>query len=72
MSYRGSPTPPERVASVTPLLPERHGSWVATGEGTSSCNLSISDLAERLESESLLRTHRSDLANLDFAAADRG
>jgi hypothetical protein len=54
------------VSSVTHVRSEGHYTWVATAEGASFCNLSITDLAERLGS-SFLRIHRSYLANLDFA-----
>ena len=46
---------------------EGHYSWVHTAQGSSFCNLNIGDLAERLDSASFLRIHRSYLANLAFA-----
>jgi DNA-binding LytR/AlgR family response regulator len=55
------------VTSVTHIRSEGHYTWVSTAEGSSFCNLTIGDLAERLEGASFLRIHRSYLANLDFA-----
>ena len=52
---------------VTCIRSEGHCTWVSTAQGSSFCNLNISDLAERLEGASFLRIHRSFLANLDFA-----
>lgn len=52
---------------VTYIRSEGHYTWVSTAQGSSFCNLNISDLAERLEGASFLRIHRSFLANLDFA-----
>lgn len=46
---------------------EGHYTWVHTAQGVSFSNLSIGDLAERLDSASFLRVHRSYLANLAFA-----
>ncbi len=46
---------------------EGHYTWVHTAQGSSFCNLNISDLAERLDSAYFLRVHRSYLANLAFA-----
>jgi hypothetical protein len=55
------------VESVTYIRAEGHYTWVCTPQGSSFCNLNISDLAERLDGESFLRIHRSYLANLEFA-----
>lgn len=55
------------VNTVTYIRAEGHYTWVGTGQGSSFCNLNISDLAERLDGDSFLRIHRSYLANLDFA-----
>ncbi|MFT3817359.1 MAG: LytTR family transcriptional regulator DNA-binding domain-containing protein [Rubrivivax sp.] len=55
------------AADVTHVRAEGHYTWVATQRGSSFCNLSISDLAERLDGESFLRIHRSYVANLDYA-----
>ncbi|MDE3012034.1 MAG: LytTR family transcriptional regulator, partial [Pseudomonadota bacterium] len=44
-----------------------HYTWVTTEEGTSFCNLNITDLEERLDSASFMRVHRSYLANLRYA-----
>ncbi len=55
------------VETVTYIRSEGHYTWVSTGQGSSFCNLNISDLAERLDGASFLRIHRSYLANLDFA-----
>jgi len=55
------------VENVTYIRSEGHYTWVSTGQGSSFCNLNISDLAERLDGASFLRIHRSYLANLDFA-----
>lgn len=46
---------------------EGHYTWVHTADGSSFCNLTISDLAERLDSVRFMRIHRSYLANLDYA-----
>ncbi|MGE0802072.1 MAG: LytTR family transcriptional regulator DNA-binding domain-containing protein [Lautropia sp.] len=55
------------VGSVTYIRAEGHYTWVSTAQGSSFCNLNISDLAERLDGESFLRIHRSYIANLDHA-----
>lgn len=55
------------VEAVTYIRAEGHYTWVSTAQGSSFCNLNISDLAERLDSESFARIHRSYLANLDHA-----
>ncbi|MES1161647.1 MAG: LytTR family DNA-binding domain-containing protein, partial [Rhizobacter sp.] len=52
---------------VTYIRSEGHYTWVSTAQGSSFCNLNISDLAERLDGASFLRIHRSYLANLEFA-----
>jgi LytTR family transcriptional regulator, CO-responsive transcriptional regulator RcoM len=52
---------------VTYIRAEGHYTWVCTAQGSSFCNLNISDLAERLDGASFLRIHRSYLANLEFA-----
>jgi LytTR family transcriptional regulator, CO-responsive transcriptional regulator RcoM len=52
---------------VTYIRSEGHYTWVSTAQGSSFCNLNISDLAERLDGASFLRIHRSYIANLDFA-----
>jgi LytTR family transcriptional regulator, CO-responsive transcriptional regulator RcoM len=54
------------VETVTHIRSEGHYTWVSTAKGSSFCNLTISDLAGRLDA-SFLRIHRSYLANLDFA-----
>jgi DNA-binding LytR/AlgR family response regulator len=54
------------VETVTHIRSEGHYTWVSTANGSSFCNLNISDLAGRLDA-SFLRIHRSYLANLDFA-----
>jgi DNA-binding LytR/AlgR family response regulator len=55
------------VETVTYIRAEGHYTWVSTPQGSSFCNLNISDLAERLDGASFLRIHRSYLANLEFA-----
>ncbi len=55
------------VETVTYIRSEGHYTWVSTAQGSSFCNLNISDLAERLDGASFFRIHRSYLANLDFA-----
>ena len=55
------------VETVTYIRSEGHYTWVSTAQGSSFCNLNISDLAERLDGASFFRVHRSYLANLDFA-----
>jgi len=55
------------VEAVTYIRSEGHYTWVSTAQGSSFCNLNISDLAERLDGVSFLRIHRSYLANLDYA-----
>jgi len=52
---------------VSYIRSEGHYTWVSTAQGSSFCNLTISDLAERLDDASFLRIHRSYLANLEFA-----
>ena len=54
------------IQTVTHIRSEGHYTWVATAQGSSFCNLNISDLAGRLGT-SFIRIHRSYLANLDFA-----
>lgn len=46
---------------------EGHYTWVHTAQGSSFCNLTISDLEGRVDAGSFLRIHRSYLVNLDFA-----
>lgn len=46
---------------------EGHYTWVTTAQGSSFCNLTISDLESRLDSGAFLRIHRSYLANLEHA-----
>lgn len=55
------------AGAVTYIRAEGHYTWVSTAQGSSFCNLNISDLAERLDGASFLRIHRSYLANLEFA-----
>lgn len=55
------------VEKVTYIRAEGHYTRVSTPQGSSFCNLNISDLAERLDGGSFLRIHRSYLANLAFA-----
>jgi LytTR family transcriptional regulator, CO-responsive transcriptional regulator RcoM len=55
------------AASVRYVRAEGHYTWVHTAQGSSFCNLTISDLEGRLDTGSFLRIHRSYLANLDFA-----
>jgi hypothetical protein len=55
------------AAEVIYIRAEGHYTWVSTTAGASFCNLTIGDLAERLEDAAFLRIHRSYLANLDFA-----
>lgn len=55
------------TADVTHVRSEGHYTWVSTQSGSTFCNLSIGDLAERLDGESFLRIHRSYVANLDYA-----
>ncbi len=55
------------AASVRFVRAEGHYTWVHTAQGSSFCNLTISDLEGRLDTGSFLRIHRSYLANLDFA-----
>jgi hypothetical protein len=55
------------VETVTHIRSEGHYTWVSTAQGSSFCNLNISDLAERLDGASFFRIHRSYLANLDYA-----
>lgn len=52
---------------VTHIRAEGHYTWVSTAQGSSFCNLNISDLADRLDGASFLRIHRSYVANLEFA-----
>lgn len=55
------------VESVTFIRAEGHYTWVSTAQGSSFCNLNISDIADRLDGASFMRVHRSYLANLDYA-----
>lgn len=55
------------VAAVRYVRAEGHYTWVHTAQGSSFCNLTISDLEARLDAGSFLRIHRSYVANLDFA-----
>lgn len=55
------------AAAVRFVRAEGHYTWVHTGEGSSFCNLAITDLEARMDAGSFLRIHRSYLANLDFA-----
>lgn len=55
------------TASVVYVRAEGHYTWVSTAQGTSFCNLTISDLESRLDDRSFLRIHRSYLVNLDQA-----
>jgi DNA-binding LytR/AlgR family response regulator len=55
------------AAEVTHIRAEGHYTWASTASGSSFCNLSITDLADRLEGASFLRIHRSYLANLEYA-----
>ena len=55
------------AASVRYVRAEGHYTWVHTAQGSSFCNLTISDLEARMDTGSFLRIHRSYLANLDFA-----
>ena len=53
--------------TVSHIRAEGHYTWVSTAQGANFSNLSITDLADRLEGAAFLRLHRSYLANLDFA-----
>jgi len=53
--------------AVIHVRAEGHYTWVQTEQGSSFCNLNISDLADRLDGASFMRIHRSYLANLEFA-----
>ena len=55
------------VETVTFIRAEGHYTWVSTLQGSSFCNLNISDIADRLDGASFMRIHRSYLANLDYA-----
>ncbi len=55
------------VEAVTFIRAEGHYTWVSTAQGSSFCNLNISDIADRLDGASFMRIHRSYLANLDYA-----
>ena len=55
------------AASVRCVRAEGHYTWVHAAQGSSFCNLTISDLESRLDASSFLRIHRSYLVNLDFA-----
>ncbi|MDM0113356.1 LytTR family transcriptional regulator DNA-binding domain-containing protein [Variovorax sp. J22R133] len=55
------------VEQVTFIRSEGHYTWVSTAQGSSFCNLNMSDLADRLDGASFMRIHRSYLANLDYA-----
>lgn len=48
-----------------------HYSTLHTREDEYLCNLSLVDLADRLDSKTFLRTHRSYIVNLNFAKALR-
>lgn len=53
------------ACDVTYVRAEGHYTWVSTLRGSSFCNLSISDLAERLDGGAFMRIHRSFVANLE-------
>jgi DNA-binding LytR/AlgR family response regulator len=53
--------------TVSHIRAEGHYTWVSTAQGANFSNLSITDLADRLDGAAFLRVHRSYLANLDFA-----
>lgn len=55
------------AAAVRYVRAEGHYTWVHSAQGSSFCNLTISDLEGRMDAGSFLRIHRSYLANLDFA-----
>ncbi len=55
------------ASAVRYVRAEGHYTWVHTAQGSSFCNLTISDLESRLDSGSFMRIHRSYMANLDFA-----
>jgi len=55
------------ASAVRYVRAEGHYTWVHTAQGSSFCNLTISDLESRLDSGSFMRVHRSYMANLDFA-----
>ena len=55
------------ASAVRYVRAEGHYTWVHTAQGSSFCNLTISDLEGRLDRGSFMRIHRSYLANLDFA-----
>ena len=54
--------------SVLHIRSEGHYTWVQTAKGSHFCNLTITDLEERLDAETFLRIHRSYIANLRHAA----
>lgn len=53
------------AGDVTYVRAEGHYTWVSTLRGSSFCNLSISDLSERLDGGAFMRIHRSFVANLE-------
>jgi LytTR family transcriptional regulator, CO-responsive transcriptional regulator RcoM len=53
------------ACDVTYVRAEGHYTRVSTLRGSSFCNLSISDLAERLDGGTFMRIHRSFVVNLE-------
>ena len=53
------------VPSVTCLESNAHTTRIYTREGVHTCNLSISDLQDRLDPRQFLRVHRRFIVNLD-------
>jgi DNA-binding LytR/AlgR family response regulator len=56
------------VPSVTCLESNAHTTRVYTRDGAYSCNLSISDLEDRLDPRQFLRVHRCFIVNLEQVA----
>jgi len=57
------------LEAVSAIKAEGHYSTLYTDDENYLCNLSLSDLEERIKSEHFLRVHRSYIVNLQYARA---
>lgn len=56
------------TANVLALESQAHYTRILTADGYNFCNLSIGDLADRLDPERFVRVHRCHIVNLDAVA----
>jgi DNA-binding LytR/AlgR family response regulator len=54
------------VPAVHYVRAEGHYTWIHTAQGSSFCNLNITDIESRLDENVFLRIHRSYIVNLSF------